>query len=201
LSPGAAKGGSCYLLGYTTKRYWSVTGILAGDVFREPVESQKSMHSHPGSTLIDNQAKSTPGHSAAVGDTVREGSARAGGYADQYFRGRFFAGKMGERGASSVSKRFNSGHLDLKRAEFSPSPRFSSLERPQVTGSFDLKGESRCSENRSAAVWGSDARRRSGRHLGSSLEELHLAPASCDVGTPRTARTTDLAFPPTDSKW
>jgi hypothetical protein len=28
------------------------------------------MHSHPGSTLIDNQAKSTRGDSVAIGDTV-----------------------------------------------------------------------------------------------------------------------------------
>jgi hypothetical protein len=71
------------------------------------------MHSHPGSTLLDESARITCGHSMAVGVTAQEGSARAGGYADQYLRGRFFAGK-GANAARAVSRSDSIRGLRLK---------------------------------------------------------------------------------------
>src|SRR4029077_17116943 len=93
------------------------TEILAGIMCQEPVGTQKSMHYSPGSTLIDDQAKSTWGHSAAVGG--RMGGEHYGTRQGRnlYFGGGLVTGKWASRGLAVVRKRFHSQHLDSKRAE------------------------------------------------------------------------------------
>ena len=95
--------------------------------------------------------------------------------------------KMGKMGCEHCLEAIPFAVLRLKTGqkgvEIPLSPGFSSLERPQVTGSFDLNGESRCSENRSAARGNQCGDRIAGNEFASapSLEEPHLSPASCDV--------------------